>query len=486
MQRVETRPPRMAWAFAQWQRCQSLWQHIEGQPTLATRTLVLGWIVTRALLFAGLLIGHSYCDPEFYKYAGELAVGRWPYTPAVPVEYPPVAIALILLPALPLLLFPGIAPRPDPAFNHITHIPMPDPLRYGAYGISFAVEMLLIDALTLWLVQRAARRFIISDSTGLRSGLLYIVLVFLSGSILQKFDLATGTCCLIALVALASQRTALAWGALALATLIKGFPLLAIPVLIGYQLLQTNQGNLWLALRERARPLLTGFLAFASVIAAWTLVVVIGAGLSGAVHTILYNTGRGTEIESLYANGTLLIGWLPGLHAYTKFNPLDLSRIVKSSLDGAIGVVSVVVFALCLLLAYGTFARAVQQARTAKHQHWYADLQLAGVGIVAVLLAFELTFRALPAHYLLAILPIAVLLRLPGLRLQRLWLVSLFVIVVAGQLLTMVWQDLVLLRPWAVLILTLRNCAWVVAFGVLLVALWGWGRRVTSRSGVMS
>ena len=476
----------MAWAFAQWQRLQLLWQHIEGQPTLATRTLALSWIVTRALLFAGMLIGQSYCDPVFYKYAGELAAGRWPYTPAVPVEYPPVAIALILLPALPLLLFPGIAPRPDPVFNHIISIPKPDPIRYSAYGISFAVEMLLIDALTLWLVQRAARRFIASDPTGLRSGLLYIVLVFLSGSILQKFDLATGTCCLIALVALASKRNALAWGALALATLIKGFPLLAIPVLIGYQLCQTNQASLWLALRERARPLLTGFLAFGGVIAAWTLVVVAGAGFNGAIHTILYNTGRGTEIESLYANGTLLIGWLPGLHAYTKFNPLDLSRIVKSSLDGAIVVVSDALLALCLLLAYAAFARGVQRVRVAKHQRRFTDLQLAGAGIVAVLLAFELTFRALPAHYLLAILPIAVLLRLPKLRLQQLWLISLFVVVIAGQLLTMVWQDLVLLRPWAVLILTVRNCAWVVAFGVLLVALWGWGRRVTSRSGVMS
>src|SRR5215469_18622307 len=140
----------------------STWQRIESRPALASRMLIISWVVTRAVLFAGLLIGHSYCDPQFYNYAGKLAAGQWPYA-AVPVEYPPLAMVLILLPALPLLPFAAIAPRPDPAFDHITHIPIPNPVRYGAYGISFAVEMLILDAVTLWLVQRAARKYVPGD-----------------------------------------------------------------------------------------------------------------------------------------------------------------------------------------------------------------------------------------------------------------------------------------------------------------------------------
>src|SRR5215469_7593728 len=103
------------------------WQRIESRPALASRMLIISWGITRAVLFAGLLIGHSYCDPQFYNYAGKLAAGQWPYA-AVPVEYPPLAMVLILLPAVPLLPFAGIAPRPDPAFINFTHIPTPDPV----------------------------------------------------------------------------------------------------------------------------------------------------------------------------------------------------------------------------------------------------------------------------------------------------------------------------------------------------------------------
>jgi hypothetical protein len=85
-----------------------------------------------------------------------------------------------------------------------------------------------------------------------------------------------------------------------------------------------------------------------------------------------------------------------------------------------------------------------------------------------------LTFRALPAHYLLAIIPLAALLRLPGVRLQWIWLAALVVIAVAGQLVTaaIVWHALVLLQPGAALLLTLRNCGWIAAFVALVLALW--------------
>ena len=339
------------------------WQRIEMHPATASRLLFASWGVTRAVLFAGMLIAGSYCDPQFYNYAGKLAAGHLPYTAAVPVEYPPLAMVLILLPALPLLPFAAIAPRPDSAFDHITHIPTPNPVRYGAYGISFAVEMLIFDALTLWLVQRAARKYVPGDPAGLRSGLLYVLLIFLNGALLQKFDLVSGLCCLVALLALTAGRTGLAWSMLAVATLIKGYPILAIPMLIGYQLCQSHQTGLWRALRERARPILTGMLAYVATIAVSTLLVWLFAGPQGILHSILYQGDRGTEIESLYANGLLLFSWIPGLHVYTIFNPQDLSRIVKSSLDNAVGVVSALLLAVSLVLAYGAYTRALQRWR---------------------------------------------------------------------------------------------------------------------------
>jgi hypothetical protein len=452
-----------------------IWQRIESQPALASRVLIISWGITRAILFAGVLIGHSYCDPQFYNYAGKLAAGEWPYSAAVPVEYPPLAMVLILLPALPLLPFASIAPRPDPAFINITSLPHPNLVRYGAYGVSFAVEMLIIDAVTLWLVQRAGRRYVPGDPAGLRSGLLYVGLIFLNGALLQKFDLVSGLFCLVALLALIRQRTGLAWSILALATLIKGFPLLAVPIFAGYQVLQSRQAGLRPALREQLRPILMGLLAFGATIVVWTLLVWVLAGPSGIMHSVLYQGTRGTEIESLYANGLLLVGWVPGLHLYTIFSPQDLSRIVKSSLDSAIKVVSLVLLAVSLVLAYGAYWRALLRNRRTGSivgKMGMQNLQLAGIGVVAVSLAFMLAFRALPVHYLLAIIPIAALIRLPGGRLQRIWLAVLAAAGIAGQLVTVAWQALVLLQPGAVLLLTIRNFAWVAAFGVLFLALW--------------
>lgn len=475
MQRVMTRspliPPLWAWLL-------QIRRRIEGQPALASRVLIAAWCLTRGLLFVGLVISHSYCDPQFYNYAGKFASGQWPYTPAVPVEYPPLAMVLILVPAIPLLPFAAVAPRPDPAFASIaTHFPAPNPVRYGAYGISFAVEMLLIDAATLWLVQRAARRYVPGDSTGLRSGLLYIALAFFSGAILQKFELAAGLACLVALAALISGRYRLSYGALALATLIKGYPLLAIPVLVGYQLCQSSRRG---ALAERVRPIIVGLLWFGATVGAWTLLVLWFAGGAGVVHSILYQENRGTEIESLYANAILLVGWLPGVHVSTPYNPQDLSRIVKSSFDHLVDIVSLLLLAVSLVLAYGAFWRALGRLQgLAGRKTAESLLQLTGTGMAAILLSFLMSFRALPAHYLLAIIPIAALVRLPRLGLQRIWLASLMAVAIAGQLIAMpiVWHSLVELQPGAVLLLTLRNCAWILAFGVLVLTLWQLGSR---------
>jgi hypothetical protein len=94
---------------------------------------------------------------------------------------------------------------------------------------------------------------------------------------------------------------------------------------------------------------------------------------------------------------------------------------------------------------------------------------------VAVLLAFMVAFRALPAHYVLVIAPLAVVLRLGRRRTTRLFLAAVFGVALLGQLLTPAgtWNDLTLLRPLPVALLTLRNCAWTLAFVLLMMALWG-------------
>src|SRR5262249_35347159 len=359
--------------------------------------------------------GHAYCDPWFYKYAGDLAAGHLPYRD-VAVEYPPLALLLILLPALPLLPFAGIAPRPDTAFvAPIITLPHPDPARYGPYAISFALEMLVLDALTLWLVLRVGRRLTPGDSLGVRSALLYVGLVFLSGALLQKFDLVMGTLCLAALLELATERPAAAGVYLGLAALGKGFPALALPVFMGYYLVRAGRLGLRSALRGEVRPLRRLMGAFASVVAGATLLVAAFAGVGAVVHTLTYHVSRGLEIESLYANLLLALGWLPGAQVWTRFNGEDLSRVVRSPLEGAAGVLALATLAAMLTLAYAATGRALLRARDMQHRMRNARqasdvssalLTGATAGTVAVLLAFLLAFRALPAHYLLVVVPL--------------------------------------------------------------------------------
>jgi hypothetical protein len=461
---------------AGWRRAPELLRQLDAQPALAERLVWAAWGITRLLLLLGVVLGHSYCDPEFYRYAGLLATGHWPYRD-VAVEYPPLAMALLLLPAVVLVPFGALAPRPDAAFAQpATHLPMPhDLVRYGAYGVAFAVEMLLIDLLTLWLLKRGTRSLLPGDPLGLRSRLLYIALIFASGALLQKFDLAAGTLCLLAVLALSRQRTTLAWGAIALATLIKGYPLLALPLLAGYHLWLVPGGTWQARLRASLAELRRGALAFASVVLAATLVVVVGAGWQAVLHTVLYHTDRGTEIESLYANALLVLGWLPGLAVRTAFHPGDLSRVVISPLSTWVAPALVVTVLALLGVVYLAFGRSLAQCTRARGG--IAAARATAAAVAAVSLAFMLAFPALPVHYLLAVLPLAAVVRLPNARLTRIWLLSLLGTLIIGQVVVIaaVWHALAtMLAPWAVLLLTLRNMAWFVAFAALVVALWHW------------
>jgi hypothetical protein len=542
-----------------WTQLLALTAQLEGSPRSGL-ALWGCWGLTRVALLLVVVFGHAYCDPQFYHYAGQLAAGHWPYRD-VPVEYPPLALVLILLPALALLPFAGIAPRPDPAFAlpaaGITHLPHPDPLRYGAYAISFAAFMLLCDALTLALVMRAGRRLAPGDTRGLRSGVVYVLLTLASGALLQKFDLVAGTCCLAAVYALATRRPRLGWAALALATLVKGFPVLAAPLFIAYALLLapaaggissggiSSGGISW---RERLlasrREISGGIAAFCGVVAIWTLPVLVAAGSSPLTRTLLYHESRGIEIESLYANAMLSFGWLPGLALHTSFNGADLSRVVhfvNPALDNAVAAVATPVsLALLAALVLAVYAGAVRAGARLAAAHpeqahrglvapcgtlmpghvlgglqapntscadcleprqmtaaaastvkagsctpfpereggagvWVRLDQLLLAGVVAVLLAFMLAFRALPAHYILSVLPLVAVLRLPQRQLTALLWSAVILLALMGQGLTLIWHGLVSLEPGAVAVLTLRNAAWIVAYGVVLAMLWGVG-----------
>jgi hypothetical protein len=425
------------------------WGRVKGEAEkylgwLASPAAVWGlWAITRAVLLANLVIGHHYSDPQFYQYAGDFAVGKLPYRD-VPVEYPPVAILLIVLPALPLLPFAGIAPRPEP----VPHPLHPNPVRYGAYGISFGLMMLAIDALTLVLVQRFARRYTPGDATGGLSGLVYVALIFLSGTLLQKFDLATGILLLVAAWLWIERRDGWAWAVLALAALTKGYPVLLAPVFVIWRL---REGPA--ALMSLKRALAGGAAAVLAVLGP----VLVLAGAGSLIHSIAYNTGRGMEIESAGASLVLAVGWLPGQHITTTFDPLDLSRDVHAPL---VGVATALAWPALAFLALWVYREQWRLSRRA------TDPMLVLAAALTLALGFMLCFPALPAHYLLGIIPLAAVIRLqkPA---QGWWMGLLAGAMALSQGVITDWHGLVALHPLPALGLIARNCALIAALIVL-------------------
>lgn len=155
-------------------------------------------------------------------------------------------------------------------------------------------------------------------SLGRVSGLLYIVLAFGSGALLQKFDLVTGTLCLLAVMFLLERRDAWAWAALTLAIMTKGYPILLAPVFILWRM-PTLQPD-WVALRRACIG--SGIVAVISLVP-----VLLAAGIAPLIHAVTYHADRGIEIESTWATLMLSVSWLPGLHATSSFNIADLSAI---------------------------------------------------------------------------------------------------------------------------------------------------------------
>jgi hypothetical protein len=386
------------------------------------------WLGTRLIYLLNVMLGQHYPDPAFFLYAQHVSQGLLPYR-NFPVEYPPLGMLLIVLPGL-------------------AHV---GPLTEWGYGSSFALEMLALDLLTLFLVIRLAKGLLPRDSTGLYSGLLYTAFVAASGAIAQKFDLVAGTFCVLAVVSLMRRRDGLAWVMLVLATLTKGYPLALAPLFILYRLMEGRAGY---------RGIYEGLRAATVSSVALTIPLVLVTGIQPLIHAVVYHVDRGTEIESVYSGVMLLAGRLFGIATASYANSTDLSQDILSPLNSLVEMIAVPLGMLLIGFLYWQFYRSLK-ARPEDR-----DAALLRTTLL-VLLAFMITFRALPGHYLLAILPLAALVRFQG-RHQFFFFLTLLGALLLGQLETVVWPQL-LVGDWiGIVVLNLRNAAIFASFVLLL------------------
>jgi hypothetical protein len=169
---------------------------------------------------------------------------------------------------------------------------------------------------------------------------------------------------------------------------------------------------------------------------------------------------RGTEIESVYSGLMLLGGRLLGIATASYANYADQSQDILSPLNALVDMIAVPLGVLLIGFLYWQFYRSIK-ARPEER-----DTALLRTTLL-VLLAFMITFRALPGHYLLAILPLAALVRFQGRR-QRVFVLTLLGALLLGQLETVVWSQLLAVQWIGIVLLNLRNAAILASFILLL------------------
>ncbi len=233
-------------------------------------------------------------------------------------EYPPLALLSFLLPALIAATQP-------------------------AYGFLFALEMLLLDLVVLFILWKLATRFNmrIWCVLGIYTLCLLAVGVITTG----RFDMLPAALVLIALYAFVSGRNKTAWAILALGVMAKIYPVIIAPFFA-----------LYLLRHRQYRQLMHGITIFLGLLLALSLPWMV-RNAEGFWHLISYHAERGLHAESSYAS-VLLVGQILGLTQVTgelSFGSWNLVSPVADSLSRA----SPYIFVGLLLIIYALYARLI-------------------------------------------------------------------------------------------------------------------------------
>jgi hypothetical protein len=208
-------------------------------------------------------------DRIYFDYASKALAGAVPYRDYV-VEYPPLAVPVFLVPRLATA-------------------------RFDVYVMLFAVEMLLFDALAVYLV---------ASYTAMHDGLARVparllwYTVFLAALYIvagSRYDLAPAAVAFAGAVSWFEGRPVLGAALTAAGTLLKIFPaVVAVPAAVS-ELKATGSSR--------------GLLVFGAAVAAggvaWFML--------GGAASLAYHLERGLQIESTWAGALMLVGKIFGI-----------------------------------------------------------------------------------------------------------------------------------------------------------------------------
>ena len=275
--------------------------------------LTISW----GLLHVGFWQRNPIIDTPLYQGYGEKIVdGKVPYRD-FPIEYPPAA--------LPVFVLPALADDDD-------------------YGSAFELLMWACAVATIVLLA------VTLSAAGAGTVRLYaatafagIVPILLGSVILTRFDLWPAALAAGALAALVSGRDRLGLGVLGLATAAKLYPAVLLPIAL-----------VWVARRRGMREAAVGLGVFAAVIVAIVLPFAI-LSPGGVVHSLTTQLGRPLQIESLGA-AILLAAHQLGLYDPTVVSTHG-SQNLSGSLPGAVAAVETALQLVALVAVWLLFAR---------------------------------------------------------------------------------------------------------------------------------
>ena len=375
--------------------------------------------------FILVLLEKRISDIPVYKHYADLILDG--YTPYVDfsVEYPPLALICIIIPAL--------------LAQYI-----------GNYALCFRLEMFLFDLSLFLLLSHVCRHLLRcreEETKGVLS--LYVVLTALCYHILyDRFDLVIAFLFLVILFFVATKRFLGGYVLIFVGLFVKFVPLLVLPIALMCELRAQRS---WKALCRNV--LIAGAGAAALVM---TAVAVFGPAVQ---RCISYHSHRGIHIESLYSSLVLLTTFFGKSatvnHEYGAYH-------ITSSFTPILTIVSPFLLAGVSLVTYMIIWRGVKAFQSYETERLNSFITLSFLSILG---AFFITSRVFSPQFLLWVFPLVSLVT-PRMRNMRTFIILWAAIVLfTTTLFPFDYSALVQLFTRAKLLLLLRNSLVLIAFG---------------------
>jgi uncharacterized membrane protein len=324
--------------------------------------VVVGWLVLAlscAAPWVSLSDRTNLGDIRHYHaLADKILRGEVPYH-AFFVEYPPVSLAIFLLPKL--------------AGGDV-----------GSYGVAFRVAAAVAIAITIVAVVRSIP-YVSNDRRHLFAAAVFVgaTPVFLGSVTLARYDTWAAAITSIAIFLVVSGRSSMSAAALGLGGATKVYPLLLLPLLLVQVARRSGRG-------AAARCAAIAGATFAAPVLPFAV-----AAPGGVAFSFKTQLSRVLEIESL--SGALLLC----AHRVSVYRPTiyeGLSFQLVGGLPAMLGTIQTVVLGATIAITWWLFGRRARN---------YDDVILAVAAVLAVTVAFN---KVLSPQYLVWLTPVVALL----------------------------------------------------------------------------